>query len=183
MKKYLVIYKPFLLFLAKFFVSYLVLICIYQWYLNQFDASQNEVDGFTQMVAQQSESILRFMNYNVSIKPHLFEPSIRVYIDQKAIVRVVEGCNALSVMILFVSFIIAFTGRFWQMLLFIISGLLLIHVLNVLRIALLVVGLLEYKEYEMLLHDIFFPLVIYGVVFGLWVIWVNKFSNHAKNIN
>ncbi len=181
MKKYLVIYKPFLLFLAKFFLSYLVLISLYQLYLNQFDTAQNEVDGFTQIVAQQTESILRFMNYNVTIKPHLFEPSIRIYIDQKAIVRVVEGCNALSVMILFVSFIIAFTGKFWQMFLYIFSGLLLIHVLNVLRIALLVVGLLEYKEFEILLHDIFFPLVIYGVVFGLWVIWVNKFSNHANN--
>jgi exosortase family protein XrtF len=83
-------------------------------------------------------------------------------------------------MILFVAFIMAFSGKLWSTIAFIFSGLLLIHVLNVLRIVLLIIGLLYYKPLENLMHDIVFPLVIYGVVFILWVIWVNKFSNYAK---
>jgi exosortase family protein XrtF len=83
-------------------------------------------------------------------------------------------------MILFVSFVVAFTGRWKQTLLFILFGLLLIHLLNISRIALLSVALCHYPEQEQLLHAVIFPFIIYGVVFLLWVIWVNKFSLHAN---
>jgi len=52
--------------------------------------------------------------------------------------------------------------------------------LNIFRIALLTTGLYKYPEYGTFLHDILFPLVIYGVVFLLWVFWVLKFSAYAK---
>lgn len=173
-------YRPFLLFLGKFLATYLIFIFLYQTYLNQFDVSRFESDGISKIVANQTKAVLIFFNYNADLEPHPSEPSIRVLIDQKAIVRIIEGCNAVSVMILFASFIVAFSGKFWKTVLFIISGVLLIHILNVFRIAFLTMGLLHYKEYEVLMHDIIFPLFIYGVVFGLWVIWINKFSNHAK---
>jgi exosortase family protein XrtF len=56
----------------------------------------------------------------------------------------------------------------------------LIFILNIFRIALLTKGLYKYPEYGTFLHDILFPLVIYGVVFVLWIIWVLKFSAYAK---
>ena len=55
----------------------------------------------------------------------------------------------------------------------------LIHILNVLRIALLSLALYYHPDQEPVLHGVVFPLMIYGFVFGLWVIWVNKFSNYA----
>jgi exosortase family protein XrtF len=51
--------------------------------------------------------------------------------------------------------------------------------LNVIRIALIAIALYHYPEQEHLLHGVVFPLFIYGVVFLLWVIWVNKFSVYA----
>jgi len=83
-------------------------------------------------------------------------------------------------MILFISFVVAFTGKFKSTLWFIPLGLLIIHVLNILRIASLSIALYKFPEYEHFLHGILFPLVIYGVVFLLWVIWVNKFSLYAS---
>jgi len=83
-------------------------------------------------------------------------------------------------MILFTAFIIAFSGKLLQTTIYIMFGVLIIHLLNVLRIALLTMGLIHYKVYEHLMHDIIFPLFIYGVVFGLWLIWVNKFSGYDK---
>lgn len=180
MKNYFRRYKPFLLFLGKFLLSYLFLIFLYQLYLNQFDASKFEVDGITQLVANEAGYILRFFDYNVLLKPHNAESSVRVFIDNVAIVRIVEGCNAVSVMILFAAFIVAFSGKFLQTTLYIFLGILIIHLLNVLRIALLTMGLIHYKAYEHLMHDIVFPLFIYGVVFGLWVFWINKFSGYDK---
>lgn len=55
----------------------------------------------------------------------------------------------------------------------------LIHILNIGRIALLCVGLYHLPDYEHMMHGVIFPLAIYGVVFLLWVIWVNKYSSYA----
>ena len=176
-------YKPFLLFLGKFIVSYLILTIIYQSYLNRFDEKNAEVDSFTQLVAEQSEIVLSWFDSKSYTMPHLKEPSVKLFYKGKYISRIIEGCNALSVIILFISFVIAFTGKFKKTILFILFGSILIHVLNIGRIALLCVALYNLPEYEHLLHGVIFPLVIYGVVFLLWVIWVNKYSLYATEID
>lgn len=179
MKNLLQQYRPFLLFLGKFLLTYVVLTVLYQSYLNRFDSAANQVDSFTQMVAGQTQTILTFFDTAARIESHSSQPSVKVIYKGKYISRIIEGCNAISVMILFVSFVVAFTGRWKQTLLYILFGLLLIHVLNIFRIALLSMALYYFPEQENLLHAVIFPLVIYGVVFLLWVIWVNKFSLHA----
>jgi exosortase family protein XrtF len=180
LKEYLVIYKPFLLFLTKFFVSYLVLTFVYQSYLNQFEAKKFEVDGFTKFVAHQTEGLLHLFKANAKTEASKIEPAMNFYYNNKFLSRIIEGCNALSVMILFVAFVVAFTGTIKHTVLYCLGGCLLIHIMNIARIALLNVATYHFKTYEVLLHDIVFPLFIYGVVFVLWVVWVNKFSVYAK---
>jgi exosortase family protein XrtF len=177
---YWIQYRPFLLFLVKFIFSYLVLTIIYQYYLNQFDLKNNEVDGFTKLVSTQVEQVLLFFNGNVHIELHPTQPCYKFYYNGKYISRIIEGCNALSVIILFISFVIAFSGKLKNTIYFIIFGSIIIHFLNITRIALLMVAFYNFPEANFILHDILFPLVIYGTVFILWIIWVNKFSFYAK---
>ena len=151
----------------------------YQSYLNRFDLTANQVDSFTQMVANQTQALLTVFDAAARIESHPTEPSVKIIYSGKYVSRIIEGCNALSVMILFVSFIVAFTGKFKKTIIFILFGLLLIHLLNIVRIALLSVALYHYPQHEHILHAVIFPLIIYGIVFLLWVIWVNKFSIHA----
>ncbi len=180
MKSYFVQYRPFFVFLLKFFVTYGVLTFFYQLYLNSFDSEKFETDGFTEFVAVQTKDVLHLLGQDASIAPHATQPSVKLFLNGKFIARVVEGCNAMSVMILFVAFVIAFRGKVKQTIVFVLVGILIIHVLNILRIALLTIALYHYPEYEHILHGVVFPLFIYGVVFGLWVLWVQKFSLHAK---
>ncbi len=180
MKKYFKPYRPFFIFLLRFFSTYVLLTIVYQFYLKKFDNPLFfEVDGFTNLVANQVQQLLLFLNYNCRLVMHESQSSVKIILENTYISRVVEGCNALSVMILFVSFVVAFLGKWKQTIMFILLGVITIHILNVLRIAFLSIALLHYPEQESLLHEVVFPLVIYGVVFGLWVIWVNKFSNYA----
>lgn len=172
--------KPFLLFLGKFFISYLLMTFIYQSYLNQFNTNKFEVDGITQLVAEQSKDMLLFFNKNASIAPHPTQACVKFYYNQKYISRIVEGCNAISVIVLFISFIIAFTGKWKPTLLFIFLGGLSIYVLNIGRIALLSGLFYNFPKYETFLHDVVLPLIIYGFVFLLWLLWVYKFSIYAK---
>lgn len=183
MKNLLLQYKPFLFFLGKFIVSYLILTFIYQTYLNRFDSKNAEVDSFTKSVAEQSATVLSWFDSQSYTMPHLKEPTVKLFYKAKYISRIIEGCNALSVIILFISFVIAFTGKFKKTILFILFGTILIHFLNIGRIVLLCVALYNFPQYEHLLHGVIFPLTIYGIVFLLWVIWVNKFSLYASEID
>lgn len=180
LKNYFIQYKPFLSFLGKFFLTYIVLTLLYNWYLSQFNEALFEIDGFTLFVSNQVEKVLLLFNLDTSSTVLSTEPSIRIFYNHKSTIRIVEGCNALSVVILFIAFVVSFAGRAKQTLLFILVGSVFIHVLNVIRIALLAVLLYHFKAQETFLHDLFFPLIIYGFVFLLWVIWVNTFSLYAK---
>ncbi len=174
-------YKPFFIFLIKFFVLYVVLTVGYKLYLNRFDATKFEVDGFTQTVAEQSKAVLVFLRKEAKTEPNAFEPCVNLIYKGKFVARIIEGCNALSVMILFAAFVFAFSGKWFKTILYIIMGSVLIHVLNVLRIAFLAMALYSYPEYEHVLHGVIFPLFIYAVVFILWVLWVQKFSGYAAD--
>lgn len=161
-------------------MSYAALTVLYRWYLRSFvHALTFEVDGITQLVAHQVQTLLDWMGYTSVLEPHSGQASVKVILEGHYVSRIVEGCNAVSVMILFVAFVIAFAGSFWRTLIFILLGCAFIHVLNISRIALLSVALLHYPDQEPLLHGVVFPLFIYGVVFGLWVIWVNTYSKYA----
>lgn len=180
MKKYLILYKPFLLFLGKFLLSYLLLTFVYESYLSQFDVKKLEIDGITQLVATQTKDLMVFFHYDADVKPNLTELGIKFFYNQRFIARIIEGCNGVNVIILFVSFVIAFSGKIKATLLYIISGSLLIYILNLIRIALLCVLMYHFPKQQHFLHGVFFPLFIYGVVFMLWLIWVRKFSLYAK---
>jgi len=171
--------RAFFIFLAKFALCYLLLSGVYWLYLSQYDATLKEPDGMTQLVAIQSRDVGRLLGEDVTIAQHTKEASYRVFVNNKIVARVVEGCNAISVMILFAAFIVAFSTTFKRTVLYIIAGIFIIHILNVIRVGLLSLGFYYYHDYKELLHDILFPLFIYGVVFVLWVLWVIKFSGNA----
>jgi exosortase family protein XrtF len=172
-------FKPFLLFLGKFLLSYLLLTFLYHSYLSQFDDATFQVDCFTKIVANQTKSVMQLFGCEAATQVHQTEKCVKLFYNNKWIARIIEGCNALSVIILFVSFVISFSGKIKQTIVYIVVGSLLIHIMNVIRIALLAVLIFNYPQYESFLHGIFFPLIIYGFVFLLWVYWVNNFSKYA----
>jgi exosortase family protein XrtF len=178
MKKYFVLYKPFLLFLFTFFGTYVLLALVYQFFLNGFE--HGKVDDVTRLVAQNTEEVLSWFYQSIRIDEAMNGPFFQVYFQNKTVARIVEGCNGISVIILFVSFVVAFSGSLKNTLLFIFGGSLIIYILNVLRIVFLTVLFYYFPEHLHLLHGVLFPLVIYGLVFVLWFIWVNKFSKYAK---
>ncbi len=176
MKKYLKTYRPFLRFLLVFFLSYGVLSFLYNQYLSHYQEEQYPVDSFTEIVSYQVKALSNAFGADVNIYKFETEKWTRMTYNNHYVARIVEGCNAISVMILFVAFVIAFAGKFKKTLGFIILGVLLIHILNIIRISALGYFLYHKPEQEHLFHGVLFPLVIYGFVFLLWIVWVTKYS-------
>lgn len=174
-------YKPFLLFLLRFFSVYGILLLVYNLYLGKYDANKNEVDAITKTVTQHTVAVLKNFDAQAHFTQNYKFPCYNVFYQGKCVVRVVEGCNAVAIIILFVAFVVAFRGSFKHTLLFILIGSLLIYIFNVMRIALLTILIYQYPEHTHLLHGVLFPLFIYGFVFLMWLIWINKFSYVKRN--
>jgi exosortase family protein XrtF len=167
-----------LLFLGTFFLTYIVLTFLYQRYLNGFE--ENKIDAITTMVSYNTQWVMQLFNDQSFIEESATHPYMKLFFNNKYVARIVEGCNAISVIVLFISFVVAFSGKLKATLLFIFGGSLLIYVLNVLRIAALSALIFYFPKQEPFLHGVLFPLYIYGVVFILWLIWVRKFSRYAS---
>lgn len=167
-----------MLFLATFFFAYILLTVLYQQYLNCFGA--NKLDGITRLVGANTDSLLSFLGYDFTIADNQSHSFIKLIFKGKYVARIIEGCNAISVIILFISFVLSFSGRLKPTLLYVFFGGLVIYFLNVIRIASLCILLFHFPNQEKILHGVLFPLFIYGVVFILWVIWVRKFSKYAS---
>lgn len=157
-----------------------MLTIFYQLYLTYLSSPNYYPDFLTNAVAHQSERLIAAFGYETYIAQTPNDESMSIAIGQNYIIRVIEGCNAISVLIMFMSFILAFHARWKVTLLYILAGSAIIYVLNVFRVALIAIGIHEIPQHEDLLHDVFFPLFIYGVVFLLWVIWVRYYQKTKK---
>lgn len=173
-------YKSVLKFILTFLLVYGVLTIGYSFYLAKSSGEKYYPDYMTNLVSKQSELLLDAVGYDAKIERHPKEPSMKLIINDKFVARVVEGCNSISVIILFISFLIAFSGKPKTTFLYALTGSVLIYIVNLVRIAVLSVGLYHYPWRRDILHTVIFPLIIYGLVFVLWMIWVKRFSLISK---
>lgn len=176
MKSLLAKYKLVVRFILTFLLVYIALSVVYKFYLQFSDGSKFYPDYMTHLVSKQTNSLLETLGYNVQMLPHPDEPSLKVIFKGVYISRIIEGCNSISVIILFASFIVAFASNFKTTFFYMLSGSVLIYTVNLLRIVLLTIGLYHYPHQNDVFHTVVFPAVIYGLVFLLWIFWVNRFS-------
>ncbi|MCK7590131.1 exosortase family protein XrtF [Subsaxibacter sp. CAU 1640] len=182
MKDLIVKYKSVLKFILTFLAVYAALSFSYKLYLDYSGGSEYYPDYLTNLVARQSELLIESFGHNASIQPHPKEPSMKLLVNGKYVARVVEGCNSVSIIILFISFMIAFADKFKATFLYVLAGSALIYVVNLVRIAILSIGLYHYPWRREELHTVIFPLIIYGMVFLLWMVWVNRFSKAKAEV-
>jgi exosortase family protein XrtF len=159
---------------------YGVLTIGYNVFLNMSDGSKFYPDYLTNLVAQQTNALLNSVGYEASVIPHPDEPSMKIIINGKYVARVIEGCNAISIIIMFLSFIVAFAGKLKTTILYGLAGSIIIYAFNLFRIVVLSIGLYHYPWRKEILHNVIFPMLIYGTVFLLWMVWVNQFSKNKK---
>jgi len=173
-------YNSVIRFIVIFLGSYFIFSLFYNIYLELSNSEVYYPDFFTYLVSVQSKAVIETLGYSSFITPHEAEASMKLFINNYFLVRVVEGCNSISIIILFISFILSFFAGLKLTFLYILSGSVIIYIMNIVRIAILTVGIYKYPQHAELLHSIIFPLIIYGTVFILWLIWVRIFSRTKR---
>jgi exosortase family protein XrtF len=165
-------YRSVVRFVLLFLGSYLILSFLYAGYLQLSKGGAYAPDFITHLVAKQSSDMITGFGYKATVIPSTTAPIMELYVNSKYLARIIEGCNAISIIILFMAFIIAFYEKRKKTILFLLAGAVLIYAMNVLRIVILAIALYEFPEQKEILHGVVFPGLIYGMVFLLWMLWV-----------
>jgi exosortase family protein XrtF len=163
-------------FVLIFGLSMIFWFIAYELYLKQLSIPDKYLTkALSQHVCMITEWTGKTCSYTDANKPgetYIFiEPLLRQTI------RIGNSCNGLEIYIIFVLFIIAYPGRWQYKFPYIFGGLTIIYSINVLRTYwLTMMAYYKYPHYD-IFHRYVFIVLVYGLVFSLWMIWANKYSN------
>lgn len=166
-------FLPTLKFLGWFLGIYIGGNLVYGIYINSYGRHSDPV---TVWVTEQCVAILSGAGWECEAYQQPTRPTTSIVYNGKSIVSVYEGCNGLNVIIIFLSFLLAFGPYVRAMWWFIGSGILIIHLANLARIILLFYVTLHFPGWLYFTHKYLFTAIIYAVVFLMWLLWVWRFA-------
>lgn len=85
-------------------------------------------------------------------------------------------CNGITLMFLFAIFVIAYPGNIKNKLWYLPLGIIIVHLVNILRIVALAIIAFRSPHSLEFNHTYTFTFIAYSIVFGMWMLWANKFS-------
>ncbi len=169
--KFLNLKSTALRFLLKSFFWYFILFLFYQFILVPYTSFDQWV---IRLLIKCSEILLLAFGPTFS---SLQNTEMQVLgLDGSTGVWIGVPCNGISLMGLFSVFILAYPGKTTHKILFITSGLILIFIYNCLRICALAYLSKYHPAWLMFNHTYTFTATAYLMVFGLWMLWIKRFS-------
>ena len=172
-------FKPTIIFLLKFGLIFGLGSFLYGWYIKSYqNLEPPQPDPITNWVATQTNAVVNALGYDAKLWYPEDQPLVVVYIVgyEDDNVTFYEGCNGINIMILFLAFVMAFGGNNRARLWFIPSGLVAIHLFNLIRLgSLSIMATVSHSAFHFF-HKFAFTGVIYAFVLVLWYFWATRFS-------
>jgi exosortase family protein XrtF len=165
---------------VRFIISagslYLILYLLYQFIVKRYTFYDQKFIG---VLIESADLVLKSVGYKTFkvLQDRDFQV---IGIDGSNGVWVGSNCNAITLFTLFAVFIIAYPGNQKDKWWYIPSGIIAIHILNILRVTALALIANSYPAYLNFNHTYTFTFLVYAFIFFLWMVWVNKFSLKAK---
>lgn len=156
-------------FLLRSLLIFLIWKLLYHLILFPVRIPDKQLTNVTTYLTQQ----LLFINYpkaTVTIESKDVPlPRNIIYLNNKKVVGIADGCNGLELYVLYVGFLIAFSGSFKKVMQYAILGTLIIFVLNTFRSYAITLLNIYGSSLTEVAHHYFFKLLIYGIMFLLWM--------------
>jgi exosortase/archaeosortase family protein len=146
-------------------VSYVYLI------LGYFALGCFEFTPWVNFLFNSSHEILKWFNVESLVES-------QILIGENGSLSMLKSCLGLNTMLLFASLVFIMGENSWTSWIYILFGLVILNIANIIRLVLLFMHIQKHGTYvgRIDYHDLY-DYVIYGIVFLLWVIWFEKFSN------
>ncbi len=175
--------KDLIFVFLRFFGAYGLMLYFYNKYLEN-QSKIDFIDPITKEIASQVSILLNKIGYLNQLKDMASKNAMAIYFDQpgRIVSYINEGCNAISIMIIFIAFCFAFYSDFFKTIGYLVFGLVIIYFSNIFRIVLLNIIYFKYNDYAKFSHDIIFPIIIYGTIMLLWVYWIYSIQINKKEI-
>ena len=134
--------------------------------------------SFSILLAKQSNYLLELFAFDTDIEIHgdMVVSKILNY-DHQHGVWIGEPCNGVKIFGVFSIFILCFRKNWINKLWFIPLGIVLLHIINVLRVAILTFIAAVNPNLLNFNHNITFQLIIYASLLMLWFLYIKKFSD------
>lgn len=164
--------NPFVRFLVVGISLFLALYLTYELYIKPHGVADEYV--ITNLVDLTGAG-LKLMGYKlIPYETELFANFVGI----KGSIGLVVGapCDGFILFILFFVFIVAYPGPIKHKLWFIPTGIIVIHLINVVRLISLALIVKFSPDWLGFHHDYTFTIFVYLFVFFLWYVWVNKFA-------
>lgn len=159
-------------FILKGLILYLIWFIVYDnWLLKGGYVDQLLIHH----LVKSTEFVLNILGYTT------FQYADAVGVDGTHGVLIGAPCNGLELFALFSGFIILFPGKKSYKLFFVPIGILIIHILNIFRLAGLALVVVYSPNNLEFNHKYTFTVIVYAFIFALWMIWINTFSQIKKN--
>mgnify|MGYP001281271927 CR=1 FL=1 len=163
--------NPIVVFLATVILLYIVWETFYVAYLSE-----------TPLSYKISSSLGRSCSYAFSLfglNMNWIEDTHCISIDGHPALYIGTPCNGLAFFGLFTCFVLAFPAPWKSKLWFLPAGVLCIHILNMVRVMLLIVNFYYYNSSFDFNHKYTFNFVVYGFMLLVWLKWAQKQLPHV----
>jgi len=167
----------FLKFLLISSVVYLILYLSYEFVVKKYT---NLDQAFIRSIINWTDSVLHLLGYN-TFKVLGDTEFQSVGIDGSQGVWVGAACNAVTLFFLFAVFVLAYPGHQKSKIWFVPLGIFTIHLINIMRVTALALISFYKPEWLDFNHTYTFTFLVYGYIFSLWILWVNKYSALPQN--
>lgn len=163
----------FFLFAGLLYLSWFLL---YELAFKPFTNIDEKLIGF---IIAQAAFLLKLFGYKTY--QDLEDQDLQLIgIDGAHPIWIGSPCNAITLFAFFTLFVIAFPGNTKNKLWFIPLGILLIHLANLIRVMGLTLINFYAPEYLDFNHTYTFTIFVYGLIFTLWMWWVNYSLKQSK---
>ena len=169
---------------SRFLVLFIPLIII--WFISYhliygITFANTEYDiltSFSVVLAKQANFLLDSLGFETSVEIHgdMVVSKILKYKHQHG-VWIGEPCNGIKIFGVFSIFILCLGSRWIYKLLFIPVGIIILHLLNVMRVASLTYIAAVNPKILDFNHNITFQIIIYSAMLLLWLFFIRKFTN------
>ncbi|HVA98035.1 MAG TPA: hypothetical protein VNG53_03995 [Bacteroidia bacterium] len=160
--------NPIVLFLLKALALYLLWYVLYVLWLHPYEKCDLFVIDKTLAMSKKTLELMQFKLFTGTDRLIGIEGTNGLWMG--------DNCNGIELFALFSGFIIAYPGPWLKKIIFIPLGILSIQILNSLRVVALAIIEIRSIKLTEFNHSYTFTILMYGYIFFLWMLWVNKFS-------
>ena len=176
---------PIRLFLGKAFLFFVVWKIIYGFYLLDIKVLDNILTihvGDASVAALNNMGSMTGFTSKIEITNSIYNGkeiknvASTIYHNNKLVLYIANICNGLELMVLYIGFIVCMPSKFLRKLLYIVIGVILIDIINILRCT----GLIYLREYFHayfdFAHHYLFKAAVYTSTFIMWMFYARKIS-------